>query len=378
MTKLTRAQQAAGYWSNPHRYMLGAQVPQKVRVLLQDKLITAGRRVGLWTPVTSATRVTTTTSGIVPCTCVKDTTDSGERSCLTCHGAKFAPGLLKFGHQTHFWCSSEAGTTDNRLTLAHCEVSHTKKVNIITLSDGQSTGSITFTATLPLNPTLTPWHFRLDGFKRSEGASVVLDYSLDSGTTWVTPTLTAPLPGSSWGYSGSLDAADLLVITDPLDPDYTTAASVTFRITLTRASATVLSPAFEIFRLRRTMPEHLGRELVRQRKDVLPGEILLARTQVNEQDMLDALRGRITEHLSDHMWTSPLDFFDTSITPETPSARIADAFGPHPFYEYTGGVQEGTRYVLTQGTYNEQFGIFTHQGFNARRTQEGEPYWQVF
>jgi hypothetical protein len=130
--------------------------------------------------------------------------------------------------------------------------------------------------------------------------------------------------------------------------------------------------------MRRPMIENENEMIIRTRPDHVTGRILILRPWVAEQDSLEPGRGRIIDHLGDRTWTAPLDFFDSSLAHDTPACRIDDAFGPHPFYQFSSGIQAGTRYVLTKVNYNDQFGVFTHQLFDDRRAQDGENYWLVW
>lgn len=364
--KVTGYANAVGNWSNPWKRIEADQTPAKVRAWLTDKLIARGKLVGLWLPVDASTE------GVVACTCVKDTTETGDRRCLTCYGTKFAPGYLKFMHDTNFWCSAEA----DDFTLTDVEVSTLKKVNVLTLVDGATTGIIETQDKTFANPRLVDWTLRLDAFTRSVDATLTLEWSINAGDDWNAVTLTAPATGA-YGHTGTIDAVDIF---DPDDVDEVplTTGDIRFRVTMTRASADDLTPAFEILRMRRTTPENNNRLIVRNRPDYSAGKVLILRTWVQEQDSLEANRGRVTEHQADRAWTAPLDWFNTALTAETSAVRVKDAAGPHPFYEYSSGAQAGTRYAVVSVSYNEQYGIFTHQALNDRRTQDGEHYWLVY
>lgn len=343
---------ATGHWSSPWRTVRAMQVPEKIRVWLQDKLITRGRWVDLYLPVSAST------PGVVGCTCVKNTTDSSDRACMTCYGTKFAPGFVKFLHQTQFWCSAEHAS----FTLTNTQPSTAKKANVIVLGEDQTAGTVETTDKAFANENAIDWELQLVAYKRATGSTIALEFSTDGGTSWTPVTLTETTPGP--GLSGIIAGSAL-----------SGTGNVRFRVTMTRVATTDLTPAFEIVRMRRVRAEDENRETIRRRPDHVTGRILILRPWVNETESLEPGRGRQIEHLSDRTWTSPLDFFDTSLTPDTYACRVDDAVGPHPFYVFASGIQQGTRYVITKMAYNDQFGIFTHQFFDDRRAQEGEAYF---
>lgn len=352
-----------GYWGSPWRTTQLRQVSEHVRVLLQDKMLMRGRPVDLWLPVDA------TTPDVVACTCRKDTTDQSDRSCLTCFGSGFAPGVLKFLHQTLFWCSAEASS----FTLTDVSVSTLKKSNVLVLNNGELTGSIVTQDKAFTNPNSLDYALKIELYRRAPGTTFVLEFSTDAGTSWTPVTLTE-VASPGFGFIGTIAGADL--------PG---TGSVRFRITMTRASLNDLPPAFEILRIRRVLSENVNPQIVRRRPDYSPGNILALFTHVNEGDSLEVSRGLLTEHQAARSWTNPLDYFDITLTRETPPCRIKDLdAGPHPFIGYVSGVQGGDRYILTRMQYNEQFvTVFTHQLFDERRaigsaTAPGEPTWLVW
>lgn len=349
---------AIGVWGSPYRRTRLEQVSSRIRVLLQDKLVTGGKYVGLWLPVTP------TTPGVVPCTCTKNTTDSADRACQSCFGAKFCPGFLKFLHQTLFWSSAETSL----FTLTNAEIVTTKKAHVIMPISGNTTATIITQNKAYSNPDSVDWELKFDAYRRATGGTFTLEFSIDSGGSW-TPIVLTEVPNPGHGFTGSI-----------LGTTLTGVGTVMFRVTMTRALGTDLPPAFEIIRLRRKLPERENLQLIRQRPDHQVGSILILKSWSQEVDALDPGRGRLIDHQNHTTWTSPLDFFDTTIAMNTPPCRIDEAFGPHPFYEFTSGIQQTTRYVITQVNYNDCFeNRFTWQGFIDRRSQEfGENYSYCF
>lgn len=334
---------AVGYWGSEGTWRItrNEEIPEKMRVELQDKLLARGLRVHLWLPVNGSYE------GAISCTCTKDTTSTAERLCFTCFGTKFAPGFYKFQHQLIF--ASSASAED--YTLTDCTLDRVLKPNRIMMNAGATSATIETSAFAYTNPNELDWTTHTEGFVRATGSTVVVEFSTDAGVTYTNIT-------------------DINGINKPV-----ATGNVQFRITLTRLSASDASPAWEITRLQRPARENVNKVLKRLRPDMVAGEILVLRTQTMERVSVDSARGVVTEHKSDRTWTSPLDWFDSTLSKNVPAARIADAdAGLHPFYEYTGGVQLGTRYALTQINYNETLGVFTHQSFSETRAQAGEPY----
>lgn len=354
-SKFDRKHHAVGHWGRPWKRVELDQTAPKIRVMLQDKLITRGRWCRLWLPVGS------TTSGVVPCTCVKASTDTADRTCLTCYGTKYAPGYQKFLTETLFWASAEHAS----FTLTGAQISTAKKANLVVLTNGETTGIVETQEKAYTNPNEEAWEVRVDAYLRSAGATLTLEYSIDSGASWDPVALTTqPL-----GYTGSIAGADLGI-----------SGNIAFRVTLTRVSASDATPAFEILRMRRVRTEDENPFFEHNRTDWASGSILMLSPWVTENDGINPGQGRVVEHPGDKTWTSPLDFFDTSITADTPPCRIDDGdAGPHPFYRYSRGIQTDTTYVLTRSYWNEKLGIFTHQFFDDRRAQDEEnPYSLVW
>lgn len=339
--KLRGFRNAVGTWSNPWRRIEADQTAAKIRVWEQDKLIARGKAAALWQPVSSLT------PGAVACTCVKNTTDSAQRQCDSCYGSKFVPGYLKFGHQTIFFSSAEY----TGFTLSSVAISTATKPNLLQLTAGATTGTITTAAKPFTNPTVSPgtWEIRMDSFIRATGSTVTAQFSTDGITYY-----------------------DINLINGANRPIGT--GTIRFRITLTRLAVGDPSPSFEIIRLRRPLLENKNAGISRWRP-YAAGQILILKTWVQDRTSLLEGRGRVDEHLQDRSWTAPLDFFDTSLARDTFIDVIDDtATGIHPFIEYqSDGVLQNTRYILEQISFNTQLGLFTHQSFVERKVQADEP-----
>ena len=340
---------SVGYWGgNPRCRIAGEATGDKIKVLLQDKLIAEGKPVNLWYPVTPET------PGIVPCTCIKDTAARADYKCYSCYGTKSIPGYLRFQHETVFFSSAEVSAAV--ISAGGVEVDRSIKPNRIRLTNGSLTGTFT-TADKPFaNPNGIDWEFQVAAFRKKTTDGIDVEFSTDAGATWT----------------------DLVSLNGPGKP--TGSGNVRFRITLTRVSATTDSPDFEVLRIRRPQPEDQQSYPVSKRPDLTPGRIFILRTWYIEQALRHIQLGRQTNFDSDRSWTAPLDFFSKAITPNTPAAKINDReAGPHPFYEHAFGVETGERFAIFQVSVSEQIDFtFTHMAFFDRRVQPGETYGEIW
>lgn len=262
-----------------------------------------------------------------------------------CYGTQYAPGYLKFLHETIWFASAQYQT----LTLTNTVISTTIKPYRIVLSPGALTGTIVTPDATWTNPQNADWTFDLAAFREMATDDFNVEFSKDAGVTW-------------------FDIAD---INGPPKPIGAT-GTIRFRVTLSRVASTTQSPEFEILRLRRPMPEFVPVEMRQQRPDLPAGEILILRTWEQEQVLRNIVAGRQVNLEADGGWTTPLNTFDTRIDADTPPARIDDRqAGPHPFYEQREGIHTGQRDVMTQIRFNENLRVFTHQSFSTRKAQQG-------
>jgi hypothetical protein len=339
---------AVGYWGrNPHCRIKQEQTGDKIKVLLQDKLIAMGRPTELWLPVKE------TTPGTVPCTCDKDTRPASDFRCLSCYGTRKVPGYLRFLHETIFAASAEYAS----LTLVSVERDLDIKPNRLRLTSTATTGTITTPDKPFANPQDEDWTFEVAAFNKTVTDVITVEFSTDAGGTWT-------------------NIVDLNGANKP-----TGSGNIRFRITLTRAATTTDSPDFEILRIRHRQPDRQTTQS-KVRKDLEAGQVLMLRTWVIERVLRQMALGRQIDFQADKAWTAPLDFFDKLITADTPDAKISDReAGPHPFYEHAVGIDQGERFPIYQVSYNENLGAeptFTHQAFFDRRAQDGEMYHLVF
>lgn len=418
--KVPGAPKAVGYWGrSPWERIEQEQSAEKIVALNKDKLIARGKPACLWQPVTD---------GIV-CTCRKDTTKTNDKPCPECYGTGFVPGFTKFLHETLFFTASQidqpsfvlltqilaplsisnttvyapslflpAGLNDldpalfggasiltpgianagallasilssssqvyapafstSSAALNNVALDRTFKPNYLRLVDGALTGTLQTAAIPYYNPNGDVWEARAEQYPRLPTNTVVTEYSFNGGATFF------PLED--------------IATANPPPPG---AGTLIYRVTLTRANVTDKSPAWSAVRARHVNSHNYPRaQLTNIRGDLEPGQILVLRPQIQEQAQSDTGRGILVEWMSSRSWTMPLNTFDTSITVDTPPARIDDQFaGPHPFYEFANGIKSGQRMILTSLRYNEEFGTFTQQDFDERRMQTFEPpYSDVF
>lgn len=360
--KFGGARGAVGYWGgSPNKRVRCEQTPEKIRVQEQDKLLTNGRPVFLYLPVSnleqSELNELINGNSLVDCTCEKETTSTSDHRCSSCYGVKKIPGYVRFLTETVFFSSAEV----SNYTLTQTRIDRNLKPNRIGLATGEVTGTIVTNDKPYTNPNSDDWDFDTNDFIRdaAQASTFTYEFSTDAGGTY-------------------FPIADINGTNKP-----TGTGTLRFRITMTRPAAADRNPFWEVLRLRRLRSEDVNQFVVRSMSsdpDFRSGHILVARTWAMERTIRDAGRGLNTDHAGDKAWTSPLDFFDTSITPDTLPAAITDReSGPHPFYECQWGIRKGQdRYALYQESYNEQLLIFTHQAFFDRLVQRNEAYHLVW
>lgn len=358
-------------WTNPYKRMQLEDVAERIRQWQQDKLIMNGRRAFLYQPVLS------TTSGVVACTCRKATNITSDATCLQCYGVGYAPGYLRFAHST-IWATVSNYAAGEVWTLTDVQLDTTVRPHMLVLADGELTGTVVTTGRAFTNPVGTTatveasnplgpadWTTQVDIHLRTPtGSTAVTEFSTNGGGTWT----------------------NITAINGVNRPTGT--GTILFRVTLTRASVDDEGPAFEAIRIRRPLFENANPLLTQQRRvasarnpasevsNYEAGEILLLRTFVAQQMGLQATLGRGEEHQGDRGWTAPMDLFDTTISPNTPEARIReDEGGWHPFYQHTSGILTDRRYVMSKINYSDELtnGIFTAQSWDDRRAQNHEP-----
>lgn len=319
--KVKNASSAVGYWGrNPHKRVENEQIPQKVRALLQDKLLTRGKDAYLWT------QVGIDTPNSLVCSCVKETSEKPDVTCNSCYGTEFIPGYIRILHETLFVSSISPG-----LSLTNTELDNSIKPNRILLQDMQLSGSITSSRLQYSNPLNLDWDFKLDGPNILETNLIQASFSTDGIQFFPIEEINDP-GKKPIGIGG-----------------------IYLRVALSRSDVDDRSPEFFILRIRhpnKTQPY-----------------VKILRPQISELPTLMQY-GRRSEFLAERFWTMPLDFFDSSIPKDTELAKIKE----NSFYERIDGIHTGIRYVTTKLMYDEEFGIFTQQSFEGRRVQPEETF----
>lgn len=332
--KVPGAHMAVGYWGRSiHQQVFAEQEQARQRALLTDQIFLGGIRAELWQAVTT---------GPV-CGCYKLSNQQADRKCSACHGVGKVPGYTKFGYKD-LWMSG----VDSDITLTGVQLTKNFKSAKITLVDGALTGVIE-SGDKPFNRTVVGsfWDVDFQVFNREDTTSVVIEYSLDSGSTW---TDVCALAGQN-PVSGT----------------------IRFRATLTRPDANTLSPFFEMLRVRYQTIEFSN---YRSDENYRFGPwILIMReppsTRYNKQEYGDVPLENGLE-----VWTAGLATFDPSIEPGSDAELVK---GPEVFIEILDGARKGNRYLTTQWKNSDPFAyILISQTFQVRIIDEVEPLQLVW
>jgi len=334
----------ASWDPNPAQTFEGWKIGPQIRGLHQSKLQHMGYPAELWQPSTDGPT----------CSCVKETNQSAVRECPSCFGVGKLPGFNKFLHKTTYFDHSEF---DEFVSTSNVELNRSSKPNRVTLIKGAFSGSfVTQFKTLENGPVSQNWEVDVR-FKTPNQGTVNVEFSTDG-----------------------INFYHLSQINGPNRPVGN--SQIQFRVTLTRSSTTARSPEFSIIRVRRQAYENVNFDIVRSREctrnPMSPGDILVLWDWQSTTPVLSDAQGVVREEVK-KVWTAPLDFFDVSISADTPPAAIKDLqAGPHPFLKFKTGIEAEHIFVLTQGAYSEQLHVFSYQSFQARRPQrDSEIYDKV-
>jgi hypothetical protein len=184
------------------------------------------------------------------------------------------------------------------------------------------------------------WESRSDSVIRDGvNSSVLTEFSTDGGGTWIPlANLAATNPGSG---------------------------RIRFRVTITRASTAIASPAWEILRARFPTIPIQGR---------IGPWILILKTVTPDKSVQD-VRGVLFTSEGDRFWTGPLSMFDCRIPPQ---AGVGATLDPNDMIREQAFIQflEGARRVnfdqrwsLTDVAYSDPLGFLTRQFFDSRLQQ---------
>ena len=329
-----------GYWGRSVRQRVKAEMTlEKTRTLLQDQLLGGGLRVWLWQNVWDSHLAAPTLTGVLKCSCVKESNQHADRRCKSCYGIDYQPGYAKFGFETLWFSSISPG-----LTLSNLQLNTVLKPNRLELTQAATYGSVE-TPDIPYIRTVTnlPWESNVDYVvKNAAQSQLQVSFSTDSGATWA--PLSA-LPGFNPGTG-----------------------KIRFRVVLTRTAINVPSPLFEILRVRYPRVPVVGRM----------GPWLLILKTISPDKLIQDPRGIVIDSNSNNFWTAPLSFFDCGIPDQGAVGGTVDSrnlIADQAFIEFMDGVRQGPvdqRWSLVNNTYSEPFAYLTRQYFSARLQQEQE------
>ena len=325
---------AVGYWGRDiYKRIASEQVYAKERSLLEDQLA-SGLRVELWQGVTSGNQ----------CSCYKQSQRAADRKCGSCHGVVdgYVPGYLKFGYET-LWMTA----VDSDITMTNVEITNTWKSSKVQLTETALTGVIeSGDKAFSRTAIGSQWEYENIDFVRDvDNSSVVVEYSLDSGSTW--------------------NSMDNLEIDNP------SSGSIRFRATLTRSSVDILSPLFEIVRSRFAtidLGNQIGDGVYRDGPWI---KILNSKpfkgSRKSDYGDLPALDGGMS------FWTVGLGTFDRSIELGSLDELLS---GPNVALRFLDGVLANDKtYVITNWQHSDPGAyILVTQSFNARVADEVGPY----
>jgi len=311
---------AIGSWSRSIYQRIGAdQTQAKERALLEDQIRAGGIKSDLWQSVSSGQQ----------CACYKESNQQSDRKCRSCYGTGYVPGFLKFGYTTE-WMS----VVDTDVTLTNLEI--TKKFHSakVILQDGETTGTIeSGDKTFSRTAIGSVWeHEAVDFVRDDTNTSVTVEYSLDSGSTWS-------------------DISNLSTVNP-------SSGTIRFRATLTRSSASNLSPLFEIVRARYPridLSEQFNGEY-------LFGPWIRIMRVIPVKREAKTAYGDLPKYTSG-FWVTGLSMFDPSITPNTDEDLID---GRYNLIKILEGRNVDQRYIITSIQHSDPRAYLVTQNFEMR------------
>jgi len=320
--------QAVGYWGRDiYKTIQADQVNGKELANLRDELEAGGVRAYVWRGVFSGDQ----------CPCYKESYKSSDRKCRTCHGTSIIPGYLKFGYNT-LWMAA----VDSDVTLTNVEVTNDFHSANIQLVEGELTGSIeSGDKSFKRTAIGSVWEYNVsDCVRISNYSSIVTEYSLDSGITW---KLISLLPSDN-----------------PVE------GKIRLKTTISRDDDSILSPLFEIARVRFS-----ELDLTRQRSDgsYFDGPFIKIMKPVPKITNTKSDWGDSISASGLNFWTVGLSAFDSSIDMGSDQEKLE---GPNIVIEFMDGVLAGKRGVITDWALSDPRGytVMT-QSFSVRLTDGG-------
>jgi len=335
-----------GYWGNDLRCRISQEMTfEKQRALLEDQLVGGGLRSFLWLAVHDERQGEVASPGTLRCSCVKKSQDGADRRCNSCYGIAYIPGYRKFGYETIWVASISPNLTLANLVLNTDIKPHRLELDPVATSGTMETPDIFFSRSV----TNLIWEARSD-FVLRDGAnsSVVTEFSLDGGATWI--------------------SLDDLAATNPAS------GRIRFRVTISRVSTAIPTPLWEVLRARFPTIPIAGR---------IGPWILMLKTVSPDKKTQD-VRGILTTSDGDRFWTAPLSLFDCQIQSQQGLGAALDPnnlIRDQAFIQFLEGARRvnfNQRWSITNMSYSDPFGYLVRQFFDARLQQEQEYTSLVF
>lgn len=321
---------AVGYWGRDiHRRIIAEQTIAKELVLLREQIKAGGIRAYMWKGAQSGTE----------CMCYKKTNQQADRKCSTCYGKRYVPGFLKFGFNT-FWMSA----SDEGLTLSNTEKVSEFKSSKISLVTGALTGTVEC-GDMPFNRTAAKsyWEQQAIFYTRlPDDSGVSIEYSTNSGVTW--------------------KDINSLVVESPVS------GNIRFKATLTRSSADILSPMFEIVRARYSTID------IDDENRFGPWVLLMKSIPVGRLTKSD--RGDLLIQNNTKVWTSGMSMFDPTVVIGSKDELLE---GHDIMFEIIDGARQGDKYVMGDWQGSDPFAqILVSQTFTVRYVDPVGWYKPIF
>ena len=328
---------AVGYWGRSiYKRIQSEQEYAKQRALLQDQITGAGIRADLWQGVSSGTT----------CSCYKESNRQADRKCRSCHGVigGYIPGYLKFGYNT-LWMSAN----DTDVTLTDVAITSEFRSAKAGLVEGALSGTVESSDKAFSRTAIgSVWETNAATFIRIQAdSSVVVEYSLDSGSTWVD--------------------IDQLSVVNP------SSGNIRFKVTLTRTSTDILTPFFEIVRAR-----YATLDLSEDRGDgtYTYGPWIRVLNAKPFKGYEKSEHGDSPTITSMVLWTSGLSMFDSSIEVNSAEELLN---GPNVIFEILDGALQGNRLLMLNWQHSDPGGYqVVTQTFKVRREDPVSPFALVW
>ncbi len=337
--KVPGAHMAVGWWGrDAYADVFYQQKIARERALLTDQILIGSVPAALWIGAT-------TDDAGERCACYKESNQQADRKCGACHGIGLVPGYHRFGYTT-LWMSG----VDTDVVFTNTELTTGWKSAKIVLTNNTLSGTVeSGDKTFSRSVLGSVWESEALYFTpESTESSVVVEYSLDSGSTWVA------LAGLATANPSS--------------------GTIRFRATLTRDTAAVISPQFEIIRAR-----YARIPLTRPTGDgsyrMGPWLLVMREPPTTRNRKYEYGDIPVEDGLS--FWTAGLAFFDPDIEYGSQDELLKE--DSLAFIEILDGARTGSRYVAVTWQNSDPFGyILVSQTFQIRIADPVGPFGEVF